>query len=636
MTVLILLILLLAPRPVHAQMTWHVDDDCAPPGTGTQVDPFCTIQMGIDAASDGDTVLVQPGTYTGEGNRDISLFGKVITVGSSAGPHVTTIDIQGSPTSIHRGFYLIHGETPATVIEGFSIMNGYLIGDTGGSGPAGGGGGAGIYIRDGSPTIRNCIVRGNISERIGNPFVHDGRGGGIYLDSGSSTLIEDCIIAQNFSGNRGGGILNISDEQNSLTIRNCLITGNLSAPNFPGGGMNNTGSATILNTAFINNNSGASGGGIHNDGSELLLANCILWGNLAGPQFFGDQLGLDSSSTVSITFSDIEGGLGGVTDPGELDWGTGNIDADPLFVDPDNGDFRFLHGSPCVDAGNNLAVPEGVSTDLDGDPRFLDDPTAPDTGNPDPDAPKLPIVDMGPYEYDPDDCNNNGIPDADDLADGTSIDCDGQNGNGIPDDCEADCNNNDQADSCDIALGVSEDCTGNAIPDECEPDCNENGQADTCDLAEGVSEDCTGNGIPDECEPDCNENGAADSCDIADKTSPDCNDNGTPDECEPQADCNGNGQLDSCDIADGTSVDCHGGIAGGDGVPDECCPGDIGAGGTDVGPFDLAVLLASWGACPDSCIEGVPTCACPADFDRNCTVNPFDLAFLLGHWGPCE
>ncbi|MCH8881350.1 MAG: hypothetical protein IID34_15900, partial [Planctomycetes bacterium] len=336
-------------------------------------------------------------------------------------------------------------------------------------------------------------------------------------------------------------------------------------------------------------------------------------------------------------YSNIQGGLEDVYGccNWEISWGPGMIDADPLFFDPDNRDFRLLHGSPCIDSGNNLAVPEGVTTDLDGAPRFLDDPSAPDTGNPDPDAPKLPIVDMGPYEYDPDDCNNNDIPDADDLADGTSIDCDGQNGNGIPDECEADCNNNEQADSCDIALGVSEDCTGNAIPDECEPDCNENGQADTCDLAEGVSEDCTDNGIPDECEPDCNENGVADSCDIADKTSADCNDNGTPDECEPQADCNDNGQLDSCDIAEGSSVDCHGGTAGGDGVPDECCPGDVGAGGNNVGPFDLAVLLASWGACPDSCIEGVPACACPADFDRNCAVNPFDLAFLLGNWGPC-
>ena len=48
----------------------------------------------------------------------------------------------------------------------------------------------------------------------------------------------------------------------------------------------------------------------------------------------------------------------------------------------------------------------------------MDDPDTPDTGNPNPDDPKLPIVDMGAYEYDPDDCNDNGIPDMEDLANG--------------------------------------------------------------------------------------------------------------------------------------------------------------------------------------------------------------------------
>ena len=89
----------------QAQTTWHVDDDCAPPGAGTEVDPFCTIQDGIDAAFDGDSVLVGPGTYTGESNRDISLFGKMITLKSTDGPDATTIDIEGNPQSIHRGFF---------------------------------------------------------------------------------------------------------------------------------------------------------------------------------------------------------------------------------------------------------------------------------------------------------------------------------------------------------------------------------------------------------------------------------------------------------------------------------------------------------------------------------------------------
>ncbi len=121
------------------------------------------------------------------------------------------------------------------------------------------------------------------------------------------------------------------------------------------------------------------------------------------------------------------------------------------------------------------------------------------------------------------DCNNNGIPDDCDIAEGTSLDC---NANGIPD-------------ACDIGEGISADCNANYVPDE-------------CDVAEGTSEDVNGDYIPDECQ-DCNANGVLDPNDIADGTSADCNANGIPDECDldsgSSVDCNGNGVPDTCDIA---------------------------------------------------------------------------------------
>ena len=49
----LLLLTACCARPAQGQTTWHVDDECTPPGTGTQLDPFCTIQQGIDAAVDG-------------------------------------------------------------------------------------------------------------------------------------------------------------------------------------------------------------------------------------------------------------------------------------------------------------------------------------------------------------------------------------------------------------------------------------------------------------------------------------------------------------------------------------------------------------------------------------------------------
>jgi len=127
------------------------------------------------------------------------------------------------------------------------------------------------------------------------------------------------------------------------------------------------------------------------------------------------------------------------------------------------------------------------------------------------------------------DCNENGIPDDEDIANGTSSDC---NGNGIPDECEL-------------------DCDGDGVPDDCEEDCNVNGVPDHCE----PFDDCNSNGIPDECDPDCDADGIPDDCEV------DCNSNGIPDECESFEDCNQNGVPDDCDF-DGND----------NGIPDECEP----------------------------------------------------------------
>jgi hypothetical protein len=82
------------------------------------------------------------------------------------------------------------------------------------------------------------------------------------------------------------------------------------------------------------------------------------------------------------------------------------------------------------------------------------------------------------------DCNSNGIPDADDIAGGTSEDC----------------QPNDVPDECDLADGTSEDCNTNDVPDE-------------CDISEGTSDDCNANGIPDDCEADGDGDGVIDACD---------------------------------------------------------------------------------------------------------------------------
>jgi hypothetical protein len=168
--------------------------------------------------------------------------------------------------------------------------------------------------------------------------------------------------------------------------------------------------ADIANCAIVDNTSGDRGGGIYYFcHSDLTLVNSVLWRNAAvlGPQIGGGQLGV--AATLSVSFSDVDGGEAAayVEDGCTLVWGPGNLDANPRFVDHSDGDYRLRPDSPCIDAGCNCGVPrdgidldgdgdtsEYLPFDLDGDGRFFDDANTPDSGSGWP-----PIVDIGPYEF---------------------------------------------------------------------------------------------------------------------------------------------------------------------------------------------------------------------------------------------
>jgi predicted outer membrane repeat protein len=189
----------------------------------------------------------------------------------------------------------------------------------------------------------------------------------------------------------------------SPTLTNVTFNGNWAGSD--GGAMYNNGasggasSPTLTNVTFSDNLAGENGGAISNNGgraggvSSPTLTNVILWGNIARGD--GDQMH-NEDATPALGYSLVEGGWDGsgiynvdssVTDNG------GNIDADPQFLDADDGNLRLRVTSPAIDAGDNTAVPPGVTTDRDGHARFVDIPTVGDTGNG-----KPPIVDMGAYE----------------------------------------------------------------------------------------------------------------------------------------------------------------------------------------------------------------------------------------------
>ena len=312
---------------------------------------FPTIQAGINAAQDGDEVVVADGIYTGPGNRNVLFAGKAITLRSENGPTNCIIDCE----SLGRGFIFYELSTPATVVDGFTITNG--LGHPGGA----------IYAYYfSSPTIKNCIITGNIGDA--------GGGGGFYCAMCFST-ISNTIITGNTANGNGGGIYS---EGGDLTIINSLISDNTASLN--GGGMySDWGSTTIINSIFAENSAAnLAGGGYFAGKSNPSITNSIFWGNGS------EQLYSDIYNTLAVSHSNIQGAW-----PGD-----GNINQNPMFVNPAIGDYYLSFDSPCIDAGNNAAVPIGTVTDLAGNFRFVDDPNTIDTG-----LGKPPLVDIGALEF---------------------------------------------------------------------------------------------------------------------------------------------------------------------------------------------------------------------------------------------
>jgi hypothetical protein len=235
-----------------------------------------TIQAGINAAADGDEVVVCEGTYTGPGNRDIDFSEglpegetRAITVRSTdpCNPAVvaaTVIDCQQNG----RGFYFHSGEDTNSVLDGFTITNGYT------PGPWSENRGGGICCVGSGPTIKNCTITNSASDR----------GGGIYSGDESDAMISQCTIIENSASNGGGVFFGNSSTVVNInsTITHCIITGNSASQS--GGGINCDnglyyGEGATITHCTISDNSAANGGGIRCRYNSLNITNCIISGN---------------------------------------------------------------------------------------------------------------------------------------------------------------------------------------------------------------------------------------------------------------------------------------------------------------------------------------------------------------------
>ncbi|MCA9728430.1 MAG: right-handed parallel beta-helix repeat-containing protein, partial [Candidatus Eisenbacteria bacterium] len=335
--------------PMCPTMGAYPDPACAEPAPATWlIRPdgsgfLPTIQAALDIATDRDTVLLSDGIFAGPGNRDLDLHGKAIVVRSrSDDPGASVIECGGSPGEPHRGFTFTSGEGDGSVIEGITITGGAAFGM--GTGRFGGA----VYCAESSPTIRRCVIEGNVAER---------NGGGINLFH-SAMLVDQCVIRNN-EAPLGGGV---NSSSSSAIIRGTQITGNRSIES--GGGIRyfaQLSESPRLESSTLSANTAEYGGGLScEDAVSLEIERTVIWGDCAGePAGQGGEIWLGSASTiVSCGCSDVD--VSGVDfgDPvAQFLFEDGdNQSADPLFCIPlacesapsAEGGFTVDSASPCL------------------------------------------------------------------------------------------------------------------------------------------------------------------------------------------------------------------------------------------------------------------------------------------------
>jgi hypothetical protein len=277
-------------------------------------DGFEKIQDAIDAASDGDTIWVDAGTYT----ERLYFNGKQLTVESMAGPLETVIDAN------HEGTVVVFDYDNRSTLRGFTLRNGR-------NAPSPFLPGGGVSINWANPVIENCIITDN----EGN------QGGGIAAIGGG--ILKRCKVMRNRSAMQGGGAFSLPFGD-PLVMISTLVAENQSDTSGLSDGAGVDGLVVMKNCSVVNN---IGGQGMANADNST-VTNTIIYGNEGG------QIG---SSSVTVAYSNIQDGF-----PGE-----GNMNEDPMFESESDG-YHISENSPCVDRGTAVGV-EDVTEDLDGEKR---------------------------------------------------------------------------------------------------------------------------------------------------------------------------------------------------------------------------------------------------------------------------
>jgi len=386
----------------------YVDRSVPSSGDGASWETaFKTIREGIEAAEDGDEVIVAEGTYI----ESVDFKGKDITVRSTNPSDAmvvgsTVILASGSPEAVRfrssegrnamiAGFTITAGQVGVSCVWSSPVIRNNVIEGNHADYDKGGGvscyyssalienniiasnfaaaGGGGIACEGAKPLIVGNLILGNVT---------DMEGGGILCVDCAPRIVRNRIIGNDCLGNGGG----VSCHSSQLELINNLIVSN-TADSMGGGLVCYNSVARIAGNTIANNSAqGDGGGGIEFLNSSGDIVNCILWGN-------GDDL-----SGCKATFSCIE-------DDDEEDQGEGNIHNDPAFLDPDgednvpgteDDDYALPVSSPCVDKGSfSAAATLSLEKEMEA-LRFSWDPGADVLGN---SRISGRMPDMGCHEY---------------------------------------------------------------------------------------------------------------------------------------------------------------------------------------------------------------------------------------------
>ena len=257
---------------------------------------YSTIQEAIDAAVDGDEIIVAEGTYTGTGSAVAAIDGKLISLTAfNPSPNATIIDGEGE----RRGITCITAGSSGSSIEGFTIVGGDAEN------------GGGMLVQSCQASINSCFFLDNSADQNGGGFY------GYFAD----IQMENCQFTQNTSNDSGGGL---SISYSSIEIG--FSDFNQNTATTLGGGVHSFNGQIVLNNCELNDNHSSSGGGAMMLSSQPTINGCQIRDNTAdsgaGIRFIGFDPTFVTDCRVSNNVATEAGGGFESSNANPLLWGT--------------------------------------------------------------------------------------------------------------------------------------------------------------------------------------------------------------------------------------------------------------------------------------------------------------------------